>query len=278
MSAVTRERICLNHTRGAIRDRVFLDAVPYAAGAILLGLVTIAVQDFALQWQPVPQSLPARAPLAIISGILLILGGLAALSRSAGPSRLLLPLAYALWVLALHVPNVVASPHLGNMLGLAEILSLAAAGWAVMKWRQKSPVSNAVRILFGICPLVFGLCHFVYVDITASMVPNWMPAKHFWAYFTGVAHVAAGAAILAGVLARLAASLLAVMCGLFALLLHVPRVAAAPQDRMEWTMLGIAISIAGGAWLIRHVLPGRHARAPAFDTKLASEASTAWRH
>jgi uncharacterized membrane protein len=237
-----------------LRSRICLDAIPYATGAILLGFVTLIVQDFALTWQPVPAGLPGRGLLANVSGALLILGGLATTWRGAGRARLILPLCYALWVVALHIPNTVANPHLGSLLGVAEILSLAIAGCAVMQWAQQTPFRRAALILYGLCPLVFGLCHFVYVDITASMVPSWMPGKHFWAYFTGVAHMAAGVAILTGVLARLAATWLAIMAGLFALLLHFPRVVAAPTNRMEWTMLAVATSIAGGAWLIRRLI------------------------
>lgn len=45
-----------------MRKRIDIDALPYALGAILLGMVRLAVHDFALQWQPVPQWVPARAP------------------------------------------------------------------------------------------------------------------------------------------------------------------------------------------------------------------------
>jgi uncharacterized membrane protein YphA (DoxX/SURF4 family) len=78
-----------------------------------------------------------------------------------------------------------------------------------------------------------------------------MPARLFWAYATGAGHAAAGLAILSGIQRRLAATLLAAMCGCFVLLLHAPRVAAAPTSRFEWTMLFVALSITGAAWLIR---------------------------
>jgi uncharacterized membrane protein len=227
------------------------------------------VQDFALTWQPVPPGLPWRAPLAIGSGVVLILGGIASLWRRSGLARLILPLFYASWVVALHVPNFVANPHLGSLLGVAEILSLAVAGCVLMSWVHEAPFRKTALILYGLCPIVFGLCHFVYADITASMVPGWIPGKYFWAYFTGAAHVAAGAAILTGALARLAATWLAVMCGLFALLLHLPRVVAAPANRTEWTMLAVSISIAGGAWLIRRLVP-RQAKAARLDAETAA--------
>ncbi len=238
-----------------MRDRLCLDCLPYALGAILLGLVTLSLQDFALQWQPVPAGLPGRAPLAIASGVILILGALALLLKRAGRWRRLLPLFFALWVIVLHVPNVVAKPSLVSGLGLAEILSIAVGGWAALQGNPKSPISKTVRVIYGLCAVVFGLCHFQYADFTASMVPGWALNGHFWAYLTGAAHVAAGVAIATGIVARLAASMLAAMCGLFALLLHGPRVAAAPGDRAEWTMLAMAMLIAGGAWLMRRLTP-----------------------
>ncbi len=46
-------------------------------------------------------------------------------------------------------------------------------------------------------------------------------------------------------------AVLAAMYGLFALILHLPRVIAAPDQRIEWTMLLIALSLAGAAWNLR---------------------------
>jgi uncharacterized membrane protein YphA (DoxX/SURF4 family) len=72
----------------------------------------------------------------------------------------------------------------------------------------------------------------------------------FWAYFTGCAHIAAGLAILSGVQARLAATLLGIMFGSWVLIVHIPRVLASPHVQSEWTSLCIAIALCGGAWLM----------------------------
>jgi uncharacterized membrane protein len=237
-----------------MRNRIDAGALPYAAGAIALGLVSIFYRSFALQWQPVPAAIPTS--LAWLSGLILIAGGIAALARDAGWARLLLPVYYFLWVVALHLPAVAAAPNVGSLLGVAEILALASGGTALVAGRPGAPgwLGPAARIAFGLCPLVFGISHFVYADFTAAMVPGWIPVKLFWAYATGAAHVAAGLAILSGIRARLAAGMLAVMAGAFAVLLHLPRVAAAPGSQVEWTMLAVATSIAGAALLIRRWL------------------------
>ena len=84
------------------------------------------------------------------------------------------------------------------------------------------------------------------------MVPGWLPPNQiFWAYVTGVGHLAAGLSLLSGIRAPLGATLLAVMMALFVLLVHVPRVIAAPGEHLEWIMLGVALSLSGSAWVIR---------------------------
>jgi uncharacterized membrane protein YphA (DoxX/SURF4 family) len=228
----------------------------YAAGAVLLGAIGLFTHDFALQWQPVPAEIPGRATLALLSAAILIIGGLMA----AGPKTRaygagLLAGFYGLWVVALHLPGALKSPsNLGLWLGVAEILALTAGGAVFFGLSRPAPERfvRLGRLAFGLCPLIFGLSHLVYAKFTAAMVPAWIPpGQLFWAYATGVAHIAGGLAILSGVQARLAATLLAAMFGGFVVLLHLPRVVAEPTSQIEWTMLAIALSLTGAAWIVR---------------------------
>jgi len=242
------------------RRTIDTNVLPYAAGAIGLAVVTLLYRDFALQWQPVPAGAPRRDTLVLASAALLGLGGLLALLPRAGFLRLLLPLQYLVWAIALHGPLVVAKPGVATLLGFAETFALAMGGMALFLGRRPGTTRTGLRILFGLCPIVFGISHFVYAGFTASMVPGWLPHPLYWAYFTGGAHIAAGLAIVSGVAAPLATTLLAVMCGCFVVLLHAPRVIAAPASRIEWTMLLIALSITGAAWLARGLTQAGRAR------------------
>lgn len=235
------------------------DGAVFAVGAIGLGLIGLTSGDFALQWQPVPPGIPARHALALISGVALLASGAALFwRRSAGAGALALAVMYGLWSLLLKTPNLFAQPlQVISWLGFAETLAMAMGGLTLAALTlPQGPVESrtrlAARMIFGVCPVIFGISHFAYPGFTAAMVPAWLPPGGlFWAYATGAAHVAGGLAILSGVQARLAATLLAVMYGGFAVLLHAPRVVAAPTAHIEWIMLGIATSLSGAAWAIR---------------------------
>lgn len=235
------------------------DGVLYGSGAMALGIIGLVFGDFALQWQPVPKDLPGHHAVALLSGaVMLALGAGVVWSRTARPASAALGLAYLVWV-ALHGPEAVAAPAtVASWLGLAETLSLATGGLALSVMSAQRPDARlrlAARLIYGLCPLVFGLSHFAYADFTAKMVPGWIPYPLFWAYATGVGHLAAGLAILFGVAARPAATLLTAMMACFVVLLHIPRVMAAPGSHLEWTMTAVALSLTGAASALRQSLP-----------------------
>src|SRR5258708_32450148 len=80
------------------------------------------------------------------------------------------------------------------------------------------------RIFVAISLVVFGVQHFIYGGFVATLVPAFMPGRLFWAYFVGVAFVAAAAGIFTGMLARPAATMVGGIIFLFVSVLHLPRI------------------------------------------------------
>ena len=230
----------------------------YGLGAILLGLIGLAFADFALQWQPVPKGIGHHTELAYASGAILVIAGAAAIwKRSAVFGTAALALFYAAWVAFLHIPATAAQPRgFGHWLGIFEISGLVAGGLAAFATCAKLGTRSAqlvrgTQILLGLCLLVYGLSHVLYPDFTASMVPKWIPpSTTFWAYATAAGHVAAGLALLSGVLARIGAYLLTAMFAAFAVLVHVPIVYAGPHSHLNWCGLGITLALTGAAWSV----------------------------
>lgn len=231
-------------------------AVPYALGALLLGVLGLIAGDFAFQWQPVPDNVPLRSALASVSAVAMAASALAAvLPRLAKGGRLLLAIFFGLWAVLLHGPRVAAQPgSVAEWLGLAESGAMSAGGVALLALSLRGGLRRRLtfssRIVFGLCLLVFGLSHFVYLTFTAQMVPAWLPWPTGWAAATGAGHVMAGLAFLSNRGIKAAGPAITGMMGSFVVLLHVPRVLAEPASRMEWTMTAVALTLAGAAFAL----------------------------
>jgi uncharacterized membrane protein len=111
------------------------------------------------------------------------------------------------------------------------------------------------RAFVAISLVVFGVQHFIYGGFLATVVPAYMPGRLFWAYFVGVALVAAAIGILTKMLARPAATMLGVMFFLFVVLLHIPRIVGLARDGNEWTSGFVALASCGGAWILASAAP-----------------------
>ena len=80
----------------------------------------------------------------------------------------------------------------------------------------------------------FGGEHFADAKDLARLVPKWMPNRVFIAYFVGVAHVAAALSTVARKYIRWSAICLAIMFGLFVVLLHLRGVILQPTNGLFW--------------------------------------------
>lgn len=127
-------------------------------------------------------------------------------------------------------------------------------------------VDDAVRgssVVFGLTCVFYGGSHFAYAEYTASMVPTWLPSGLGFAYFTGLAHVAAGIGLVTGILPRLAATLEALMMSLFGLLVWVPSFFTQPRPKWatppanEWSELVVNVLLATSAWVLAASLSNR---------------------
>jgi len=117
------------------------------------------------------------------------------------------------------------------------------------------------QVVFALATLPIGLSHFFYLNMTAPLIPSWLPFHVALAYFTGAAWIAAGLAILSGVLARLAATLTAIMVSLFTVLVWIPMVTAAPADLGNLSEICVSAAITGAAWAVAGSFRG-----PLWDT------------
>jgi uncharacterized membrane protein YphA (DoxX/SURF4 family) len=231
----------------------------YGLGVIALALLCLAWGTFD-PGQPVPKNFPGRTALAYAAAAFMLVAGAAIeWRRTVAWGAAALAAYYALIVVILMNGRVILvhSAEYGTYSGTAEQLAIAAAALIIYAASAKIDATLAARLtrvgqlVFGVCALLFGGAHFFYMNLTAPLVPKWLPpTQEFWAYATGVSHIAAGLAILTGVQARLAAILLTVMFASFTPLVHLPLLLADPSSHTNWTENAENLALIGAAWVV----------------------------
>jgi len=231
----------------------------YGLGIMALGIVCLAWADFD-PGQPVPKDFPGRSALAFAAAAFLIITGAGVQwRRVAAWAAAALTVYYTLVVGVLMNGRVLLAHYaeFGSYSGAAEQFAIAAGGLIVYAATANVDAARARhlarvgRSVFGICALLFGAAHFVYLHLTAPLVPKWLPpTQEFWAYATGIGHIAAGVAIVTGVQSRLAAILLTAMYASFTVLVHVPMLLADPSNHWVWSENALNLALIGVAWVV----------------------------
>jgi uncharacterized membrane protein len=236
----------------------------FCAILIALGIQGLIKGDFTAVWAPVPKGVPAREVLAYLCALVSLASGVGLFWSRASATAARVLLAYLLlWSLLWRVPAIVRAPTtIPSWDGCAETTVIVAAAWVLyaevapdwdrrrLRFATGEKGVRIARVLFGLTLIPFGLAHFAYVQETAALVPRWMPSHLFWAYLTGCTFLAASAAVLVGVRARLAAALAALQIGSFTLLVWVPIVAAGAKDPYQWSEFAISSALTAGAWVV----------------------------
>ena len=235
----------------------------FAATLIALGVSGLIQRDFTPIWLPVPKGVPAREVLVYLSAIIPLVCGFGLFLRrtAAAASRLLLGFLLA-WLLLLDVPHFFLHPGMELTWAACKTSVMVAAAWVLYVWFAGASDAHRLRFasggtglriartLYGLALIPFGIAHFTYLERTASMVPGWLPAHLFWAYFFGLAFIAAGLAIVIGLYARLAAALSVVQLAMFTLLVWVPVMVAGHPSTSDWSEFVVSWVLTAAAWVV----------------------------
>ena len=123
----------------------------------------------------------------------------------------------------------------------------------------KSRVVSTGRIFFSIGLIAIGCQHFLFGQFVPMVVPwwpGWIAGRLFWVYLVGAILIVGGGAVLSGIKARLAATLLAGFFLLSFVLLHIPANVMAGVTKLGgWTGALKAFSLAGCALVVAGTLP-----------------------
>ena len=229
----------------------------YSGAAIFLGLLGLVSGDFATAWQNVGPNIPLRVPLAYLTAVIELTSGIALLvPRTTRVGALTLTILYfvftIIWVPKAFV-NLGKYDPIGNVF---EEFALVAAGLVLCAIFSPADSFTARRrhffvLLFGICPISFGIVHIIDMPGLLGMIPSWLPpTRMFWAYASTLGFFGAAVAILTGIMAPVAARLLTAEIVIFELLVWIPILSSDPKNHFNWSANAICIALAGAAWVV----------------------------
>ncbi len=236
----------------------------FAATLIALGLASLITGHFAAIWQPVSQGIHGRKALIYLCAFVPLACGMGVLWRpTAATAARVLFVFLLLWMVLFKVPYILRAPTVEvNYESCGETAVLVAGAWVLYascaggwdrRWLRFAVGErgvHAARALFALALIAFGLSHFAYLDLTAPLVPRWLPAPVGWAYFTGSAYLAAGLAVLSGLWDRLAAALAALQMGLFTVLVWVPVIASGLATAGQRVEFVVSWALTAAAWVV----------------------------
>ncbi len=142
------------------------------------------------------------------------------------------------------------------------VVAMCSAGvllFLIALWATKSDIARAYRLdkfvaatnlCFAIPLAVFGALHLANIAFVLPAVPDYMPFRLFWAYFVGVALIAAALSIATKIQVVWSGLLFGTMMFLFVLMSDLPGALANPRDRFGWTFVLRELSFAAGGWLL----------------------------
>ena len=246
----------------------------YSTAAIFLGILGLVSADFAANWQNVAPGVPMRVPLAYLTAVIELAAGIALLiPRTARIGAVTLTAVYSVFTLIWASKSFVNLGNFDPIGNVFEEFSLVAGGLVLCA--RLSPAGSALArrqglfaLLFGVCPISFGIVHIVDMPGLLNFIPAWLPpARMFWAYVTTLGFFAAAVAILTGILAPLAARLLIAEILTFELLIWIKNLFAAPRDHFTWAGTAIGFAIAAATWVVADSLSAAAKESQAYSSE-----------
>lgn len=221
----------------------------------------------------VPSWMPAHLFWTYFVGAALIAAALAiALKKQARLAATLLAVMLILFVLLLHIPNILAHPK--NVLTWAVAfrdlafsggaLALAATPPGPQRAGSTAPLINPARILIAVPVIFFGVAHLLHPESLPACdldqrTPVWIPGHTIWPWIAGITFILLGTILLLNRKTRLVATALGIANLVLLLFVYVPLVVSKPADianGLDYFVSTLAFS--GVAFLLAAATPQAH--------------------
>jgi uncharacterized membrane protein len=226
---------------------------------VAAGLAAFGVEHFVAAraiMLAVPSWMPGRLFWTYFVGIALLAAALSlALQRFVRLTATLLGTMFLLFVLLIHLRNVVSRPEQLFWVVLLRDLAFGGGAWALAGGR----LAVFGRCWIAAAALFFAVVYFLHPEIApgvplVKLTPAWVPLHLLWGYPMGAALLLTGIAVLVNRYSRKAATVLAIMVTLSVALIYIPIMVLTPTvEAMNY--VADTLLFAGTIWLLAQASP-----------------------
>ncbi len=246
----------------------------FGTGIAALGVLQFLVKDFIVARPPAAAwaaDIPGKLAWAYVSGVLLIICGLAIILNKKGGAAAIFAavIIFIASFVTRNLPDMMGVKKAEDLLWKVNAYkTLAICGSALIvaasffKEGERKPVqflTNSQLITTGwiflsLFLIIGGLAHLKFADFVKNLVPEYVGNQYFWTYFCAVALLAGGIGLIFSQTRKLAAMLCGIMIFLWFVMLHIPRATTIPPETSvpkygEW--MGVFESFAfSGAFFV----------------------------
>ncbi len=233
----------------------------FATGMLGLSFFCVIYQDFIIGRPPAwPADLGINPALGYLTALLVAVSAVAILATKKG--------GYGALVIAFLILALGVFRHLPQFMSdwLNAYKSMALFGGALLvaaslfrensaKLPRKILAAGTVTgsVLLAVFFIACGYAHFKFADFVQAFIPEYIPFRGFFTYFTAVCLIAGGIGIVIPRTRKWAAVLSGVMVGGWFILLHIPRVLMNPQDMSDRLGLCESLIFAGIFFVLANV-------------------------
>lgn len=250
--------------------------VLFALSMVWLGVLGFQSGKFSQIWQPAPKWVPAQTVLAYLCAFISVASGTGLLlrRRTAAIAARVIFAAFLVWLVVMRLPNLFYEKPVVLVAWSCGATAVMLAGAWLLYVRLTGEGDGqrlglfagpagvrTARVLFGLSLIPFGLAHLMYLDATAPLIPNWLPWHTALANVTGATFIAAGLAIVVGVMPGIAAALATLQIGLFSVIVWVPRVISGNLTEFQRGEVVSTWVLMAGAWVVAESYRGANAPA-----------------
>jgi hypothetical protein len=236
----------------------------YGVAMAAFGIIELIIRNFLLSEMQVPDGMPLRGGLMILSSLVFLFAAVAIFLRFRRQLALLMVAGmYLLIFVGVHLPALISHINSGNdwavtfegfMIGSGAIIIAAQLPddpGLGPRWQRIIQVGSVVgHYLFASALLLFAIQHIIYFDYIVTLIPAWMPVKVGLAYLVVAAYILSGVSFVLGRGVGLAAFWLGIMFGSWVILLHAPRAIGKWSVESEWASLFVALAVCGVSFYV----------------------------